>query len=178
MARRPLVAVRGRFWRVHAPRWAFSPLSGEGARLGGGRFNPLGMPALYLSADLVTAIDEYGQEIGLRPGTFCAYGVNVEGVADLAAPATRKAWSVSLRDMACPWQRIWTIDHREPPSWSIARRLSAAGASGIKVPSFRRRGGINLVLWRWNDAPNRRVQVIDELSDLPADQSSWQSRGR
>jgi hypothetical protein len=33
--------------------------------------------------------------------------------------------------------------------------------------------GINIVLWRWNDAPDRRVVAHDPLGDLPVDQSAW-----
>ncbi|MFV0302812.1 MAG: RES family NAD+ phosphorylase [Paracoccus sp. (in: a-proteobacteria)] len=40
---------RGECFRAHNPRWSFEPLSGEGARRHGGRFNPPGVPALYLS---------------------------------------------------------------------------------------------------------------------------------
>ena len=55
----------------------------------------------------------------------------------------------------------------------ISDQLIAAGMAGILVPSTRLPGGRNLVLWRWNDAPDRRVIALNPQSDLPRDQSSW-----
>ncbi|MDR0808919.1 MAG: RES domain-containing protein, partial [Gemmobacter sp.] len=51
---------RGTAWRAHHPRWSWSPLSGEGAALRGGRFNPAGMPALYLALSLEGMLLEMG----------------------------------------------------------------------------------------------------------------------
>ena len=55
---------QGLCYRGHDPRWAFSPTSGEGAALHGGRFNPVGMPALYLALTIeglfVEVSDAYG----------------------------------------------------------------------------------------------------------------------
>jgi RES domain-containing protein len=68
-------------------------------------------------------------------------------------------------------------DHRvrwevRQPTWDIARRLLGQGAAGIRVPSVQA-PGVDLVLWRWNDAPDRRVEALDPLGDLPKYQSSW-----
>ncbi|TJV36829.1 MAG: hypothetical protein E5Y18_13750, partial [Mesorhizobium sp.] len=38
----------GTCYRAHDPRWAFKPTSGDGASSRGARFNPKGVPALYL----------------------------------------------------------------------------------------------------------------------------------
>ena len=45
--RRIRVKLTGFVYRAHNPRWAFAPDSGQGAASAGGRFNPVGMPALY-----------------------------------------------------------------------------------------------------------------------------------
>ena len=42
-------------YRAHHPRWAFDPVSGEGARRHGGRFNRPGTPALYTALRMETA---------------------------------------------------------------------------------------------------------------------------
>jgi RES domain-containing protein len=55
----------------------------------------------------------------------------------------------------------------------MAERLFAFGIAGILVPATRFAGGTNLVLWRWNDAPERKVIALDPQYDLPTDQSSW-----
>lgn len=57
-----------------------------------------------------------------------------------------------------------------PPTWSLAERLIAAGADGAIVPSFQRRSGTNIVLWRWHEAgaegEGAAIDVIDPEGDL------------
>ena len=57
--------LRTTAWRAHHPRWAYDPTSGEGAALSGGRFNPRGQPALYLSMRPQTAWLEAQQSFAL-----------------------------------------------------------------------------------------------------------------
>ena len=38
-----------RFYRLVQARWAHDAMSGEGARIAGGRWNPPGLPAVYLA---------------------------------------------------------------------------------------------------------------------------------
>jgi len=131
------------------------------------------MPALYMSTDLLTAVAEYEQEIGIRPGTFCAYDVDVAEVLDLTQPDVLAAFGIEPEVRFLPWKSILLVEHRRPPGWDIADRLTAAGIAGILVPSTRMPGGVNLVLWHWNDTPARRVVALDPQHDLPADQSAW-----
>jgi RES domain-containing protein len=169
----PTVAVNGRFWRMLAPKWAHEPLSGTGAATRGGRHNESGMAALYMSEQFATAMAEYEQDLGFRPGTLCVYDVDVAGVVDLCDVAIRATAGINLDDLRCPWKKIAFVAKNRPPTWEFARRLFDAGASGVRVPSVQSVGGANLVLWRWNDAPDRKVVALDPLGDLPRDQSSW-----
>ncbi len=169
------VIVRELFWRMLAPKWAHAPLSGQGAATRGGRYNEPGMPALYMSARFETAVAEYEQELGIRPGTLCAYRTDISGIVDLCDEKIRRSANMEERDLDCPWKEIALIERRRPPTWDIARRLYEAGAAGVLVPSIRWPSGVNLVLWRWNDADDRRVTALDPLRDLPRDQSSWPS---
>lgn len=155
-----------------APKWAHDPLNGAGAASHGGRWNQKGQPALYMSEAHATAIVEYEQELGFRPGTLCAYEVDVSGIVDLADPRVCQALGIAPVDLRCAWQEIVFARRTRPPSWDIAARLYSAGAAGARVPSVRHEGA-NLVLWRWNDDPKRTVKAIDPLGDLPKDQSSW-----
>ena len=156
-----------------APKWAHQPLSGAGAATRGGRHNAPGMAALYMSEQITTAIAEYEQDLGIRPGTLSAYGVDSDGIADLCDRAAREAEGVTTEALRCPWKQIAFVQKAQPPTWEIARRLFDAGVSGVRVPSVQTPGGVNLALWRWNDTAHRRVVALDPLGDLPRDQASW-----
>ncbi|WP_052672490.1 RES family NAD+ phosphorylase [Aliterella atlantica] len=169
----PTVRIKRRCWRMLAPKWAYRPLSGAGAALHGGRFNTPGREALYISEDYVTAISEYEQDLGIRPGTLCAYDVDVSGVVDLASPEVQAICGVNTVILACAWKQIWLIEKQRPPTWELAERLIAENYAGIRVPSVQDKSGVNIVLWYWNDAPNRHISVLDPRTDLPLDQSSW-----
>ena len=171
------MSFQGTCFRAHDPKWAFSPISGAGAALKGGRFNPVGVPALYLALTLSGMFKEMGHGFGHRfdPLTVCAYAVDVEDIVDLREDAGRVAAGVALDDLACPWAYDLTR-RRKPASWQVAERLIAAGSAGILVPSFAtgaRPGLDNLVLWRWGADLPHRVTVHDPNGRLPKDQSSW-----
>jgi RES domain-containing protein len=155
-----------------APKWADDPLSGAGAALRGGRFNPPGMPALYMSEEFVTAVAEYEQDLGIRPGTLCAYDVKSERIVDLGDALTLETLGVDAAALRAPWKHIAFVEKRLPPTWPLAERLLQEGIDGARVPSAQAIG-LNLVLWRWNVERAARVVALDPLRDLPADQSSW-----
>lgn len=160
-------------WRIHAPKWACVPLSGEGAARTGGRFNRPGTPALYLAFDHGTAVQEYEQELGWRPGTLCAYRVDAR-CADLRQAASLEELGFTATDVRCPWKQLaFSRPSRVPPSWRVADALIRRGAAGAIYPSQANPAGTNLVLWRWNVRGGARVEVLDPLKDLPRDQASW-----
>jgi RES domain-containing protein len=167
----PLTDIAGRLWRMLAPRWAFDPLSGEGAARAGGRWNEPGQPALYLSEDHGTAVAEYQQDLA-RPGTLAAYDVDGSGIVDLTREETRRLIGVNDSLLRLPWKRIRDIERGRPLSWDFARSVLSAGCNGLRVPSMQS-AGINVVLWRWNDGQGPRVRCLDPLGDLPEDQRSW-----
>ena len=169
----PTIVVRDRFWRVLPPRWAHRPLSGAGAALRGGRFNEPGMPALYMSRQLMTAVAEYEQDLGTRPGTFCAYDVDTDGIADLTDSKTLAAIEAGPAVLEAPWKRIAFIEKKRPPTWDLVVDLIGRGVIGLLARSVQDISGVNLVLWKWNDSPSRRVAAIDPETELPRNQSSW-----
>ena len=169
----PAMTVQHRVFRVLSPRWAHAPMSGGGAATNGGRFNRPGIDTLYTSFDLMTAVVEFEQEFGMRPGTFCAYDAAIWPVVDLTDGEVLSALKVKTEDLACPWKEIAWVKLRDPPTWRLADRLIADGIVGIKVPSFRYTVGINLVLWKWGDVGTRRLDVIDPTGELPKNQDSW-----
>jgi RES domain-containing protein len=165
--------IQRRCWRVLAPRWAHAPLSGAGAARHGGRYNAPGTAALYLSEDLLTAIAEYEQELGIRPGTFCAYEVDVADVVDLMDATTRTDVGVTLEDLLAPWQELAFVRGEQPPTWPLAQHLREGECAGARIPSTMLHNAPNLVLWRWTDGPHRRVIAHPPLGDLPSNQSAW-----
>ncbi|TCH96737.1 hypothetical protein EJV46_19365 [Roseococcus sp. SYP-B2431] len=165
---------QGTAWRAHHPRWSWAPLSGEGAALKGGRFNPVGVPALYLALSIEGMWIEMGHGFAHRldPLTVCSYEVDVDGIIDLREPA-----GVTLAEMACPWA-LDRAEGRKPASWGLAQRLIADGASGILAPSFAHQARpemTNLVLWRWGPEPPHKVTVHDPSGRLPRNDLSWRS---
>ncbi len=127
----------------------------------GGRWNRSGEPALYVSRDHATAIAEFHQSL-VRPGTLVAYDVASTGIVDLTDPGFFAAYYPMLNAediLGCEWRKIWRIENREPPTWTLVDMLRTAGAVGALVPSVQQRGGVNLVFWEWSDQPNSGAQV-------------------
>lgn len=167
----------GTCYRAHDPRWAFKPISGDGAAIRGARFNPKGVPTLYLGLSVMTAVKEANQGFAHRidPCVLCSYEVDCEDIADLATERGRRLFSVSLEDMACAWATALSVGER-PLSWSIHDRLRSKGIAGILVPSFApgaEIGDTNLVLWEWGPDIPHKVTVFDPSGRLPKDQLSW-----
>ena len=171
----------GAAYRAHNPRWSWTPLSGEGARIHGGRFNAKGTPALYLALDLNTAVIEFNQGFPFRlvpPVTIVSYAVDCDDLIDLTKGSERRRLGVTSAAMACPW-KLLAETGRAVPSWSIADRMLASGAAGILVPSYSSPASAdaqNLVLWHWSDALPHQVTIHDPGADLPRDGSSWRRR--
>lgn len=159
--------VRGLVYRAHNPQWSWTPLSGEGARRHGGRFNRRGTPALYTSLAPLTAIRE-AEPLGrpMQPLTLCAYEVDAEPVFDATDERECRLQGVEEIDIACPFWEAEMLEGALPPSQALADRLVAAGYAGMQVRSFAAGAGagdVNLVMWKWgNDRPARVVLIDDE----------------
>ena len=162
--------MEGLVYRAHDPQWSWKPLSGEGARRNGGRFNRPGVPALYLSFAPLTAIRE-AQPMGrqLQPVTLCAYRVDVQPVFDATDEEQLKAMKVKRSDLACPHWRMQMLAGSVPASQALADRLRGDDFVGMLVPSYLADAGdddINLVLWKWGDVRPTRVELVDDEGRL------------
>lgn len=167
----------GTGYRAHDPRWAFKPISGDGAAIRGARFNPEGVPALYLGLSIMTAVKEANQGFAHRidPCVLCSYEIDCENIADLTTEEGRGKHAVELDEMACAWATA-LADGNTPASWSVYDRLKAQGIAGLCVPSFApgaEANDLNLVLWNWGPDLPHKVTVFDPSGRLPKDQLSW-----
>ncbi len=164
--------LTGQVWRAHNPLWAWAADSGDGAALHGGRFNARGVPALYTSTGILTAVAEAQQGFPRKtqPMTLVAYDVDCADMLDLTDPAVVAAEGIAADDLRCGWMLLASA--RQPvPSWRIAAGLMARGVAGILVPSFApgaAAGERNAVFWRWSRVAPHRVVPIDDHGRLPA----------
>jgi RES domain-containing protein len=156
----------GTLYRALNPVYASEPLSGRGAALHGGRFNPRGMPALYCSLAIMTAVREANQVGTLQPTTLVAYEARIDAVFDCRDDEALAAQRFDPRLLTDESWRDQMRLRGEAPTQSFARSLSGQGYQGLLVRSFARGAGpedLNLVLWSWGkDAPSRLVLIDDQ----------------
>lgn len=134
VATAPGIAYLGEAFRHMAAQWE-SPLSGEGARIHGGRFNPPdSFPVLYLCATRSCAVAELrhrGGQLaigveGLLPRVLYRYEVSLERVLDLASSETLEHLGITAgllvgTDLSIPRQ--------------IGEAAHATGFQAIRNPS-------------------------------------------
>ena len=175
--------VRATVVRAVRPYWAHAPASGEGASLRGGRFNPVGQPALYASFSFETCAREVRFGSGPDPYTFLFLEVDCADIADLTDASVRSALGVADEDIACPnWEDEMTRG-LEPASHRLAVRLIDLGYAGVIVPSFAKGAAtddLNLVLWNWDvtdrlDGTSNNAVTILEKGQLPRNPDSWKN---
>jgi RES domain-containing protein len=160
---------QGKLYRALNPIYAREPLSGRGAELYGGRFNPKGMPALYLSLSVMTALREANQAGNLQPTTLVSYDAEIDGVFDTRNEAALHAQGMDLVGLADSSWRDQMKTAGEAATQTFARRLAASGHNGLLVRSFAPGAtvdDVNLVLWRWSDAAPSRLILIDDEKRL------------
>lgn len=160
---------RGLLYRAINPLYAREPLSGRGAGLYGGRFNPKGTDALYAALAPETAIREASQAGTLQPTTLVAYNANIRTVFDARDPDALTETGMADAAMADPaWRDAMRRDGMAPTQW-FAANLIDRGFAGLLVRSFARGSGpddLNLVLWRWNTGERDVLEVVDDEGRL------------
>jgi RES domain-containing protein len=163
------VPYRGRLYRALNPVYAHEPLSGRGAGLYGGRFNPKGLPALYASLSAMTALREVNQVGNLQPTTLISYEADIDRVFDCRDEHALKAQDMDAAALAdCTWRDQMKAGG-EARTQAFARRLIAAGYHALLVRSFApgaTEDDMNLVLWAWGDAAPARLILIDDENRL------------
>ncbi|MGM0825112.1 MAG: RES family NAD+ phosphorylase [Pseudomonadota bacterium] len=161
-------------YRVHVPKWAFSPTSGAGAREHGGRLNRPGVAALYLALDDQTALAEYKQLSALMPpGLIVSYTLSVTQLVDFRDGYSVE-WDSLWQELYCDWRKLWFNEHIEPPCWLLGDMALAQGVKGVLFPSLANPSGINLVLYTDNLTENDLLEAYDPRGDLPRNAHSWE----
>ncbi len=158
----------GLLYRALNPVHAREPLSGFGAGLHGGRFNPKGMLALYTSIDPSTALREANQVGNVQPTVLVFYRADLGPIFDTRDTAALNDYGQSAGSLADSGWRTAMLERRTAPSQEFARALVADGFAGLLVRSFAKgtsASNLNLVLWRWRSA-GCMLEVIDDEKRL------------
>ncbi|WP_422071080.1 RES family NAD+ phosphorylase [Tranquillimonas rosea] len=159
----------GLLYRALNPVYAREPLLGRGAERFGGRFNPVGTPALYTSLTPETAIRESNQVGTLQPTTLVAYRARFAAIFDTGDSAALAAHGMSAVTLADPGWRDRMRTDGTAPTQTFALTLIAQGYSGLLVPSFARGARpdqLNLVLWHWGATDDAWLEVVDDEGRL------------
>lgn len=163
------IRYEGKLYRALNPIYAREPLSGRGAELYGGRFNKKGMPALYSSLSVMTALREANQVGNLQPTTLVSYDAQVEDIFDSRDENGLASFGIDVTVLADPTWRDQMKATGEATTQAFARRLVAAGYNGLLVKSFApgaTANDLNLVLWKWGAAAPSRLTLIDDENRL------------
>jgi RES domain-containing protein len=160
---------RDLLYRALNPVWAREPLSGEGARRFGGRFNPKGVPALYTALSIMTAIREANQIGTLQPTTLVAYRADLAPVFDATDPAALASLGVAFADLAADDWRLRMRDEGTAPTQRLALRMIAEGYVAMRVASFANgatTSDVNMVVWQWSTAVPTLLTLVDDEGRL------------
>ncbi|MGN6470791.1 MAG: RES family NAD+ phosphorylase [Rhizobiaceae bacterium] len=160
---------RGKLYRALNPVHAREPLSGHGAKLYRGRFNPKGTPALYTSLAVLTALREANQVGSLQPTTLVSYDADIYSVFDSRDEAALAAEGMDATALSDPTWRDRMKAAGEARTQEFARRLIGAGYNALLVRSFAAGSSaddMNLVLWKWTDRLPARLVLIDDENRL------------
>ncbi len=131
-------------------------LSGEGASSYGGRYNPRGLRAVYLSEDARTAVAEtgYGVSLGGRfsgkdrePRLLLAVEFRLGRVLDLRGDEVQRALGITRAEMTSPGWREASRSGFVPPTQAVGLAAYRAKFEGLVVPSAAMAGAYNLVVF-------------------------------
>lgn len=160
---------QGFLYRALNPVWAREPLSGEGARRHGGRFNAKSQPALYTSVSIQTAIREANQVGALQPTTLVCYQADLDRIFDAENIGLLKDYDFTPVELAANDWRIRMRHDGPSPTQTLSKRLIADGYTGIRVRSLASGAtgtDMNMVLWKWGDILPVKLQLIDDEGRL------------
>lgn len=145
-------------------RDAFPPLSTRGSRLLGGRFNPPGLPALYLAETPELAVREGTQfeaDAGFKPFAphrLVCVEVSLQRVVDLSTESAVQTAGLSVEHL----RRAWQLAAEPTPTQLLGRRAFDAGIEGLLFSSRLDPSARNLAVFPDNLLASSRVRVVEE----------------
>jgi RES domain-containing protein len=163
-------SLDGHAFRSTSPKYATEAdiVSGKGAAMVGGRWNPLGVAAVYASLTPETAMAEtlshhryYRIPVeNAMPRTFVALEIMLQAVLDLRIGPVRQRLRFSE-------SRIVDVDWRKemrqgnvPPTHLIGLAASLEAYEGLIVPSASDPGGSNLVVFPANLGRDSLIRIF------------------
>ncbi len=154
-----------RFQTIDFPS-AKDVLSGEGARVRGGRWNQPGLATVYGSTTDTTALEEckandryYGVDTK-GPRLLVAVEAQLVGVLDLTSAGIRRTLGVTLKELAAEdWRKLMQVG-QESSSQALGRAAAVVGASSLLVRSAAIARGINVVVFPRAHRDDR-LKVVD-----------------
>lgn len=117
----------------------------------------------------MTALREANQVGNLQPTTIVSYDAEVEAIFDCRNELALEEMGMDAVMLADDGWREQMRLKGEATTQIFARRLIAAGYSGLLVRSFAKgtnKDDLNLVLWRWGPSPPSRLTLIDDENSL------------
>src|SRR5437868_3356991 len=132
-------------WRLASGR--YSPLTGEGARLVGGRLNSPGRPLVYASESLALCLAECLVHVtGSLPKDYAAFKIEIpnEGIEELSLKRLKAGWEHDLAQTRAIGDE-WLVKERSlalivpsvllPDSRNILINPQHSGAARLRVVS-------------------------------------------
>lgn len=147
--------------------------SGAGAAKCGGRWNRVGMEAIYASLDVITATHEAYQNFvafgfpltSIQPRVTAGATVSLEKVLELTDAKVRSRIGFTLTELIHEDWRGLQAAGDESWTQAIGRGCLLAGFEAIIVPSARHRNGKNIVIFPGNlpKTSEIKIQFADQL---------------
>jgi RES domain-containing protein len=137
---------RGTLWRALNPEFGRAPLSPIGSMLSGGRFNPVGVPAIYLASDPFTALLEISPTSTIKHEALLLVPVEstLAHFVDLTNDAELNECEITTDDLASSWSKELG---KPTPVQQLYYKLHPQGFSGVKFRSRANPYLFNFCMW-------------------------------
>lgn len=155
-------------------------ISGDGAGKYGGRWNPPGIRAIYMSLDPVTATKESYQEFikfgfkdnNIRPRVMVGAKLKLRRLLDLTDTKVRRKLGFRLDELTEGNGHAIQSGGEESRTQAIGRGCRSAGFEGLIVPSVRNRLGKNVAVFPDNLGNGSSIEPMAK-EELPPHPSDW-----